>query len=92
MKTSAILFPFLLAVVAWSYFTAPPHKHELKPSGPVAESELAPLPLEATYTTAGRIKFEDLTLSFKYPAPGSTANSSPIRSMRPYASYARAAI
>ena len=28
---------------------------------------LAALPLEGTFTTAGRIRFEDLVLSFRYP-------------------------
>ncbi len=36
--------------------------------GPTAAELREGLPLEATFTTAGRIKFEDLTLSLKYPS------------------------
>ena len=66
-RISAILIPLLLAWVAWSYYFRGPPDDDVPRSISTAGDPFAPLPLEGTFTTAGRVGFEDLTLSFHYP-------------------------
>ena len=54
---------YVLYAFYWPHAEPPPAVEKEAPS---AES-LEALPLEATFTTAGRKNFEDLTLSFRYP-------------------------
>lgn len=60
----------LLAYIAYAFIVPPEWARRRDPAhvkGPTAAELREPLPLNATFTTAGRIRFEDLTLSFKYP-------------------------
>ncbi len=63
-----ILAVIAMACVASTFLAVPwlARKPEVSPASPVA-ADTAALPLEATFTTAGRVGFEDLNLSFKYP-------------------------
>ncbi|MBA4020076.1 MAG: hypothetical protein C0483_23155 [Pirellula sp.] len=95
------IFAACLALIAYAFIEAPEWAHKPEPAGVgiVAVSEpLAPLPLEATFTTAGRSEFEGLALSFKYPnfweygAPNPHAVDATVRIMRPGSNPIRATI
>ena len=65
----------LISLVCVAYiiyaFIVPPDRDRLSDPAqvkdPIAAELRKPLPLDATFTTAGRVNFEDLTVSFKYP-------------------------
>ena len=70
LRTSTILSALLIGYIVYAFIVPPEWARKRDPAlvkGPSAAELLEPLPLEATFTTAGRIHFEDLTLSFKYP-------------------------
>lgn len=66
-RISAILIPLLFALVAWSYYFRGPPDNDAPRSIGTDGDPFAPLSLEGAFTTAGRVGFEDLTLSFHYP-------------------------
>ena len=66
-RTSTIISAILIAYIVYAFIVPPDNRRHSAEAPPAADHSLAPLPLEATFTTAGRIHFEDLTLSFKYP-------------------------
>lgn len=60
----------LLAYITYAFIVPPEWARRRDPAhvkGPTAAELCEPLPLNAAFTTAERIRFEDLTLSFKYP-------------------------
>ena len=59
-----------VAYIVYAFIVPPEWARRRDPrqvKGPSAAELRESLPLEATFTTAGRVNFEDLTLSFKYP-------------------------
>lgn len=61
----------LFAYIVYAFVVPPEWARRRNPAeveGPTAAELREPLPLNATFTTAGRIRFEDLTLSFSYPS------------------------
>lgn len=68
--TSFAACAILIAYIAYAFVVPPEWARKRDPAevkGPSAAELLEPLQLNATFTTAGRINFEDLTLTFKYP-------------------------
>lgn len=67
-RPATIVSAILIAYIAYAFVVPPDNlKHEPEVP-PAAVRPPSPLPIQATFTTAGRIRFEDLTLSFKYPS------------------------
>ena len=56
-----------IAYLGYAYFWPEMFPPQAAENAPAAAPALAALPLEGTFTTAGRIRFEDLVLSFRYP-------------------------
>lgn len=70
VRTSTIISALLIAYIVYAFIVPPEWARKRDPAqvkGPSAAELREPLPLEATFTTAGRIHFNDLTLSFNYP-------------------------
>lgn len=67
---SATISALLAAYIFYAFIVPPEWARKRDPAkikGPSAAELCEHLELNATFTTAGRIKFEDLKLSFKYP-------------------------
>lgn len=100
----AVLIPIVLACAAYvvyAFIVPPDWARRRDPDqikGPTAAELREALPLEETFTTAGRKNFEDLALSFKYPSfweygeLHSDQVDATVRIIRPGANQVRAGI